>query len=64
MGDQISFRPNQNTFVADLVTNYSNSSYHAMQLEVRRRASEGVQFQAELLVLEGADRLERDRSPI
>ncbi|MDE0125956.1 MAG: TonB-dependent receptor [Bryobacterales bacterium] len=46
VGDQVSFRPNQNTFVADLVTNYSNSSYHAMQLEVRRRAAEGVQFQA------------------
>lgn len=46
VGDQISFRPNQNTFVADLVTNYSNSSYHAMQLEARRRATKGLQFQA------------------
>ena len=46
VGDQIAFRPNQNAFVADLVTNYSNSSYHAMQLEVRRRAREGLQFQA------------------
>ena len=46
VGDQIAFRHNQNAFVADLVTNYSNSSYHAMQLEVRRRATEGLQFQA------------------
>ena len=46
VGDQVAFRPNQNAFVADLVTNYSNSSYHAMQLEVRRRATEGLQFQA------------------
>lgn len=46
VGDEVRFRPNQNAFVADLVTNYSNSSYHAMQLEVRRRAAEGLQFQA------------------
>ena len=46
VGDQLQFRPNQNTFVADLVTNYSNSSYHAMQIEVRRRATRGLQFQA------------------
>ena len=46
VGDQVRFRHNQNAFVADMVTNYSNSSYHAMQLEVRRRAAEGLQFQA------------------
>ena len=46
VGDQVRFRPNQNTFVADMVTNYSNSSYHALQLEVRRRASRGLQFQS------------------
>ncbi len=46
VGDEVRFRPNQNAFVADLVTNYSNSSYHALQLEVRRRASAGLQFQA------------------
>ena len=40
------FRPNQSAFVADLVTNYSNSSYHALQVEVRRRASSGLQFQS------------------
>ena len=44
MGD-VRFRPNQHAFVADMVTNYSNSSYHAFQLEVRRRSSAGVQFQ-------------------
>ncbi len=46
VGDQVRFRPNQSAFVADMVTNYSNSSYHALQLEVRRRASAGLQFQA------------------
>ncbi len=45
VGDQVSFRRNQNAFVADLVTNYSNSSYHGLQLEVRRRATKGVHFQ-------------------
>lgn len=45
-GTDVSFRRNQNAFVSDLVTNYSNSSYHALQLEVRRRAASGVQFQA------------------
>ena len=46
VGDQIRFRRNQNVLVADLVTNYSNSSYHGLQLEVRRRAAAGVQFQS------------------
>ena len=45
-GTDVRFRPNQNAFVSDLVTNYSNSSYHSLQLEVRRRAARGVQFQA------------------
>ena len=45
-GTDVSFRRNQNAFVSDLVTNYSNSSYHGLQLEVRRRAASGVQFQA------------------
>ena len=44
MGD-VRFRANRNAFVADMLTNYSNSSYHALQLEVRRRAAAGVQFQ-------------------
>lgn len=45
-GTDVSFRRNQNALVSDLVTNYSNSSYHGLQLEVRRRAASGVQFQA------------------
>ncbi len=45
VGDQVRFRHNQNAFVADMVTNYSNSSYHALQLQVRRRAVKGLQFQ-------------------
>lgn len=45
VGDDVKFRRNPNAFVADMVTNYSNSSYHALQLEVRRRASRGVHFQ-------------------
>jgi hypothetical protein len=45
-GRDVDFRLNRNTFVADMITNYSNSSYHALQLEVRRRVSSGLQFQA------------------
>lgn len=44
-GTDVVFRRNQNAFVSDLVTNYSNSSYHGLQLEVRRRSARGVQFQ-------------------
>ena len=42
----VRFVPNLNTFVADLITNFSNSSYNALQVELRRRAAAGVQFQA------------------
>ena len=45
VGDDVRFRRNQNAFVSDMVTNYSNSTYHALQLEVRRRAARGVHFQ-------------------
>ena len=45
-GTDVALRRNQNAFVSDLVTNYSNSTYHALQLEVRRRAAQGLQFQA------------------
>jgi len=45
VGPNFSFRHNRDAYVADLVTNYSNSSYHGLQLEVRRRAASGVQFQ-------------------
>ena len=46
VGEDVRFRHNQNAFVADMVTNYSNSSYHALQVEVRRRAPAGIQFQS------------------
>ncbi len=46
LGGQVDFTPNPNTFVADLVTNYSNSTYNALQTEVRRRLSGGIEFQA------------------
>ncbi|MBI1352719.1 MAG: hypothetical protein GC160_00125 [Acidobacteria bacterium] len=42
----VAFRPNPNTLVADIVANYSNATYHGLQLEVRRRAASGLQYQA------------------
>ena len=44
-GTDVKFVPNENTFVADFITNYSSSSYNALQVEVRRRAVAGVQLQ-------------------
>ncbi len=43
---RVRFVPNTNTFVADLLTNYSNSTYNALQLEVRRRSAGGMEVQA------------------
>lgn len=40
------FLQNPNTGVADLLTNSAKSRYHALQAEVRRRFSQGVQLQA------------------
>lgn len=45
-GTSLSFRRNQNALVADILANYSNSSYHALQFELRRRTSQGIQYQA------------------
>ena len=45
-GPDARFRPNPDTFVADLITNFSNSIYHAFQAEIRRRAASGLLFQA------------------
>src|SRR5262249_20470918 len=42
----VEFVPNPNTFVADLITNYSSSSYNALQTEIRRRLAGGMEFQA------------------
>ncbi len=43
---RVNFTPSPYTFVADLITNYSNSTYNALQLEVRRRSAGGLQYQA------------------
>ena len=45
-GTAVGFRRNRNAFVTDMLTNFSNSSYHSLQAEVRRRATEGLVFQA------------------
>ena len=45
-GTEVDFRHNRNALVTDMLTNFSNSSYHAFQTEVRRRAAEGLMFQA------------------
>jgi len=45
-GKDVSFRHNQNALPTDLLGNISNSSYHAFQAEVRRRAGAGLEFQA------------------
>ena len=45
-GRSVGFRRNQSALVGDLVTNYSSSTYHALQIEARRRASNGVLWQA------------------
>ena len=39
------FRRNRAALPADLVTNFSNSSYHALQLEIARRARKGLGYQ-------------------
>ncbi len=39
------FRVNRATLPADMVTNFSNSSYHALQLEVSRRLHSGLSYQ-------------------
>jgi hypothetical protein len=46
LGGPVPFTLNPSTFVADLITNYSHSSYNALQLEVRRRTAGGLEFQA------------------
>jgi hypothetical protein len=45
-GRPVTFRRNKNALVGDLVTNYSSSTYHAFQLEARRRDSHGMLWQA------------------
>ncbi len=43
---EVRLRANQNSLVADIIANYSTATYHALQLEVRRRSRSGVQYQA------------------
>lgn len=40
------FYQNPNVFVADYLGNLSYSNYHALQMEIRRRLSKGLAFQA------------------
>jgi hypothetical protein len=40
------FFPNPNAFLVDYLSNYSWSTYHALQVELRRRLSQGLYFQA------------------
>lgn len=44
-GADADFRRNRTALPADLVTNFSNSSYHAMQLEIGRRMRKGLGYQ-------------------
>ncbi|MFB3828520.1 MAG: carboxypeptidase regulatory-like domain-containing protein [Bryobacteraceae bacterium] len=46
MAGSVSFFPNPHTLGADLLTNFSSSSYNALQLEVRRRSRGALEFQA------------------
>ena len=39
------FRRNRAALPADMVTNFSNSSYHALQLEIGRRSRKGLGYQ-------------------
>ncbi len=45
-GTAVGFRRNRAAYPADLLTNFSNSSYHSLQVEFRRRVAEGLQYQA------------------
>lgn len=44
--DSFSFFPNPLTLYQNVLTNYSNSTYNALQVEVRKRTTSGMQFQA------------------
>jgi len=45
LNGNVPFFPNPYTNGANVVTNYSNSTYHGMQLDVRKRTASGVQAQ-------------------
>src|SRR5262249_35644382 len=42
----VDFFKNPNALGSDLLTNYSSSTYHALQLEARRRSRSGLDFLA------------------
>jgi hypothetical protein len=42
----VTFFQNQNAYGADLLTNYSSSSYNSLQLEARRRLKSGLSMEA------------------
>ncbi len=46
LAGKVAFVPNPSVFVADVLLNGSESDYHSLQLEVRRRFANGFQFQA------------------
>jgi hypothetical protein len=46
LNGSIPFRPNSNTGAANLINNSGFSSYHSLQMEIRKRFSKGLFFQA------------------
>ena len=46
LNGSLNFFPNPNALTTDYVTNYSNSIYDSLQIEVRHRFQHGMQFQA------------------
>ena len=45
LAGRVRFTRSPYTFVADLIANHSNSSYNALEAEVRRRSASGIEFQ-------------------
>ena len=46
LNGSVNFFPNPNALGADMLNNYSNSTYNSLQVEVRHRATKGLEFQA------------------
>src|SRR5262249_54992908 len=46
LNSSVNFFPNPNAQAADMLTNYSSSSYNSLQLVVRRRMQSGLSFEA------------------
>lgn len=46
LAGSVNFVANPNTFVADVLGNFSESNYHALQIELNRRFSNGLALQA------------------